>query len=213
MSLFSDYFGGNIFVITTRKRQDRRDQICRELVRLGINAPIWFDGHTDVLVEGRVSGNAGCVASHRGVMEIIAHQQIERAMILEDDCQCIYNDFDERFERFIRELPSPWGIFYLGGGYAEPPIRRASPHVIQVGRMMTTSSYAVTWQMARKMAPTLCGGGPIDSLIARFNRDAPSYCISPRCMVQRPSYSDLQEREMDNSQSMLDRALEQKMTP
>ncbi len=109
----------------------------------------------------------------------------------------------------IPEIPEHWDMLYLGGHYGEPPIARVSPHVIQCGRMLTTSSYGITAQMARKMAPYISGVGPIDSLYGGFHRDNRCLILSPRLMIQRPSFSDLQEREMSNSDCMLDESHEQ----
>lgn len=208
MSFFNDYFGGHVICINCAHRPDRKAHAEKEFERLGISPVIWFDGHTEVVVDGRVSGNAGCTASHRGVLEIIAHNRWERTMVFEDDFEVIYSDFHERFERFIAQLPADWNLFYLGGGYAEKPIRRVSPRVFQVAGMMTTSSYAITWQQARRMAPYVSGVGPIDSIFQGFNLNAPTYVMSPRAIVQYPNHSDLQEREMSNAASMMDKAME-----
>lgn len=207
MSVLNEIFGDRVFVINCAHRQDRMAHFDAMAKRHGFTYQR-FEAHSGVVVDGRVNGNAGCTASHRGLLELCAHHRWPWTMIFEDDADIIYQDFNERLARAWRELPADWGLFYLGGGYAQPPIRRVSQRIIQVAGMMTTSSYAITWQQARKMAPYISGIGPIDSLFQGFNREAPSYCISPRCVVQYPNHSDLQERESANGQSMLDRALE-----
>lgn len=206
MTFLQDYFE-KVFVINCAHRPDRRKHISDLLGFHGIRFE-FFDAHTGVVVDGKVNGNAGCTASHRALLELCAHHRWRSMFVFEDDADIIYRDFHERFDRFIQEVPADWGMIYLGGGYGEAPICRVSKHVLQVGRMMTTSSYGITWQQARKMAPYISGVGPIDSLYGGFNLEAPTYCITPRCVVQLPSVSDLQDRHMDNSQSMLDCALE-----
>ncbi len=210
-------FFDEIFVINREARTDRRAGCSEQFEMFGIRNVTWFTAHEGVVVDGRINANAGCTASHRALLEIIAHQRIPRALILEDDFQIVHGDFSERFEAMARELEAlaiVWDMLYLGGHYGEAPIARLSPHVIRCGRMLTTSSYGITWQIARKMAPYIGGIGPIDSLYGGFHRENTCLILDPRLMIQRPSYSDLQEREMSNAACMLDdshvRALDQK---
>ena len=128
--------------------------------------------------------------------------------VLEDDFDIIFEDFHERFESYVKQVPPDWDLIYLGGGYGEAPMARTADHVFRVGRMMTTSSYGITLDYAKKLAPALVCAGPIDCLFSDRNREAKAYVLSPRMIVQFPNYSDLQGRHMDNSQSMLDRNLE-----
>lgn len=207
MTSFERFFDGRLFVINCASRTDRLEQFNAMAASLGISVQR-FEAVTGIVVNGRVNANAGCTASHRALMELQIANNWPRLWIFEDDAACIYRDFHERWERFERELPADWGMVYLGAGYFERPLRRVSPHVIRAGRLATTSSYGLTLEAAKKIAPSLTGVGPIDSLISGFHHEIPTYLISPRCFVQRPSFSDLQEREMNNSQSMLDCALE-----
>jgi hypothetical protein len=104
----------------------------------------------------------------------------------------------------IPEVPDDWQMLYLGGHYAENPQSRVSPHVIRINQMKTTSSYAVTLDAARVMAPFIHGAIPIDELYADFNRNLRSYIFQPRLMIQADGYSDLQQHWMSNEGCMTD---------
>lgn len=202
------YFS-RIFVINLDRRADRWQECVEQFRMFGIHSWERFAAYADVKDDsGKPNGNCGCTASHRALLEVIAYQHIPRALVLEDDFQIVHGDFTERFEAAIRELPENWDMLYLGGHYGEAPISRVSPHVIRCGRMLTTSSYGITCGMARRMAPHISGVGPIDSLYGGFHRDNNCLILSPRLMIQRPSFSDLQERDMDNSACMLDESHE-----
>lgn len=208
MTAFEDYFSGHLFVINCAHRQDRMAHFTAMAQRFGLTAVQRFEAITGIVVDGRPNGNAGCTASHRALLEMQIANGWPRVFIFEDDAEIIYSDFHERWERFVGELPPTWQMLYLGAGYGEPPIARVSPHVIRAGRLLTTSSYGITLEAARRIAPTLSGVGPIDSLLGGFHRELETYLIAPRCIVQYPSHSDLQEQPSGNAQSMLDRALE-----
>lgn len=208
MSPFERYFDGHLFVINLAKRVDRMEHFNAMCARTGLTAVQRFEAVGGIVVDGRVSGNAGCTASHRALLDLQIANGWPRMFVWEDDAEIIYHDFHERWDRFERELPSTWHMIYLGAGYAEPPMARVAPHVIRAGRLLTTSSYGITLEMAKRMAPSISGVGPIDSLYGGFHRDAEVYLMSPRAVVQYPNFSDLQEQDSGNAQSMLSRELE-----
>ena len=208
MTPFETFFDGHLFVINLAKRGDRLAHFTAMCARTGLPPIQRFEACVVNDENGRPQGNRGCTASHRALLEMQIANGWPRMFVFEDDAELIYSDFSERWDRFAAELPATWDMIFLGAGYAEPPLKRVSPHVIRAGRLMTTSSYGITLTMAKRMAPSIVGVGPIDSLYAGFQREAETYIISPRCVVQFPSFSDLTERENSNAMSMLDRAFE-----
>ena len=198
-----NYFS-KVFVINLERRKDRRAQIADELARIGCTNYEWFVGHDrPVNHEGRVSGNLGCTSSHRGILELAAHHRYATTLVLEDDAMFLAG-FQDLFNRCMCDAPEKWDMLFYGGSYAEAPQSRYSPAWIRTNGLMTTSSYAITHEMARKMAPHISGDVGIDSLYHKFQRESLCYMATPRLVVQRPSYSDIQERDCDNSMSMLD---------
>jgi len=151
----------------------------------------------------------GCTASHRGCLELICHHGWKRTLILEDDFSALHRDLSKRFFDMIGEVPTDWEMLYLGGHYAEPPQYRVSPHVIRIGRMMTTSSYAVTLKFARDIAPWFDGPMPPDVVYFEKHRERKCYIFQPRLMAQGETFSDLQQRVMNNEPCMTDTRHEQ----
>lgn len=199
----NNYFQ-KIYVINLSRRADRWMNVERQCKKFGITVDR-FAAYDGVLgADGKVSGNAGCTSSHRAVLELIAHARIERALVLEDDFEIVDEAFLEMFDSMIRDVPEDWDFLFLGAGYAEDPIARVNGSVIRASRLLTTSSYGITWRMARKMAPYISGVGPIDSLYGGWQREAKTYILSPRLMVQAPGMSDLTGQHSINSNSMLD---------
>lgn len=206
----NDYFS-KIVWIGSVNRPDRADLMLAQLAKWKIAAER-FEAHWKPIDHtGKPNGNMGCTASHRGVLELICHNKWPRTLVLEDDAMFVDDSWAEQFDAMVREVPEAWDFLFLGAGYAEDPIERVSGAVIRAGALMTTSSYGITHAMARKMAPYISGIGPIDSLYHEWERKHRTYIFSPRIMVQRPSFSDLQEKMSDNSVSMLDRAHEERI--
>ncbi len=201
MKSLNDWFD-KIILINRSARKDRLDAAVEQANRHGFSFER-FEAHDMPRDENR-----GCSASHRGVLELICHHKWERTLILEDDFQVVYDDMTKRFFEMLPEVPDDVEILYLGGGYAEKPIARVSEHVIRCGHMKTTSSYMVTHQQARKMAPWICGSTPIDEQYREFNQRDKCYIFSPRLCIQREGFSDIEQLWNNHGQSMLDPAHE-----
>jgi hypothetical protein len=132
-------------------------------------------------------------------------------LVLEDDFEIRHEDFHQRFSDMVRDVPPDWDMLYLGGRYADNPIARVNAHVIRFSRMLTTSSYGVTCQFARKMAPYIFGPAPIDVLYSGFTPRAKCYIFSPRLMVQYSSFSDLSHQNSTNEPCMIDPSYENRV--
>lgn len=212
MTSFQQYWD-KIICINRRARSDRWEHVKSETCLLGISVDR-FEAHdfADCVFDGFPNGNAACTASHRGVLELICHHQWPRTLVLEDDFHVINpredrrprKQFHEQWAEIEPEIPPEWDLLYLAGHYGSPPQRRISQHLIKVNTMLTTTAYGITPRFARKIAPYIYAGGPIDNLYSRFTADNLCYCVQPRLFVQYPNISDLHHRFMDNSKCMLD---------
>lgn len=206
MNALERIFGDRIFCINVAARTDRWAHVEKLCAKFGITLRR-FEAKTGIEVDGVVNNNAGCTASHRALLDLIVEGYLPNALIFEDDLDILHEDFMDKFDVVAAELPDLWHLFYLGGHYGEQPLARFSPHLIQCGRFLTTSSYGITWPMAAKMRESIHGIGPIDSLYGGFHRDNLCLVADPRLVVQYPNPSDLQGgRFMDNSMAMLDKA-------
>lgn len=212
MSL-NTYFD-HLMVINRDSRKDRWEHFREQCGRYGFAAER-FRAHEGTMLDGTFNGNFNCTASHRGVLELIAHNRWERTLIFEDDVEVVepgrYEDhavgrlpFHEQWEQIVPEIPRDWDMLYLGGHYGSPPLARVSPHIIRINTMLTTSSYAVSAKFAYEVSPHIHGVGPIDTLYSKFIPKYKCYCVQPRLFVQYENESDLQHRVMENAQCMLD---------
>jgi GR25 family glycosyltransferase involved in LPS biosynthesis len=203
MTTIEDYFD-KIIVINRDARIDRWTHCLEQFRKFNLTKVERFSALDHASIDGHIGGNGGCTASHRCILDAITFNKWPRTLILEDDFEIIHDDFHAKFAEMIGEVPDDWQMLYLGGHYAEKPQGRVSQHVIRMARMMTTSSYGVTYQMAREMAPVIYGSAPIDTLYYPFHLSHKCYIFQPRLMVQFDSFSDLQGRESSNRACMSD---------
>jgi hypothetical protein len=207
------------FVINLKRRLDRLAEFWEEVYR-NFGVPGDFI-HRWEAFDHPSCGNSGCTRSHRELIKTIANGPYERVLVLEDDVSLItekllldsgftYPDckvmdifksiegttLNERFFNLCPHIPDDYDVLYLGGGYGEPPIERVNGRLLRVGFMQTTSSYGITRDFARKftemVGPDLDKHpGAIDNLFGSFAKEHRYYCLSPRLLYQRKSYSDL----------------------
>jgi hypothetical protein len=215
---FASYWS-KIIVINLARRADRWAHFQADMGSIGVMTSQYerFEGHDRPTGDAKGSGNFGCVASHRGVLELIAHNGWARTLVLEDDARVIDpKNFNALWDHMQPRIPEDWDVLYLGGHWGANPLARVNPNILRVDTMLTTSSYAITLKAARELAPHVYGFGPIDSIFSYTGsqKDVPhtgflarhnTYCLQPRLFDQYPNFSDLQYREMDNSMCMRDR--------
>lgn len=193
-----------------------------------------------------IGGHDGCTRSHRELLKRIAAGPHERVLVLEDDVQVltqevlqrcgvcnnpavmqsfnsIQGNVNERFDQMVQHVPIDWDVFYLGCGYGSNPIARVHKHVIRCGRMLTTSSYAITKKFAKVWTELTNAGcvtkfrewglplpenildahpGPIDSLFGDYAYSHNYYVFQPRLMVQRQGLSNITLESSDYIDSM-----------
>lgn len=146
----------------------------------------------------------GCSHSHAAICHLIAHYGWDRTLVLEDDFEILHDNFLERFEDSIVQVPSDWDLVYLGGGYGEPPAERVRENVVRAGYMKTTSSYGITASHARRMAPMIGGEHGPDDILSGYNPHVNAYILHPRLIGQYECMSDIWGKVSWNSQSMTD---------
>ena len=204
MPTLNEYFD-QILLINLDHRPDKLGESLIECAKHGIAvrriAGVWL---------GPGWGNDGCTQAHAKALETIVANGWQRTLILEDDFVCRFDDMQERFSRDIVWVlyseAKDWEMLYLGGHYAEKPQARINSRVIRTGHMFTTSSYAVTLELAKEVAPVLRASTmtAIDNMYAPYNVRGRCYCLQPRLMMQRMSFSDIQQRVCNNGPCMED---------
>lgn len=236
---FHDYFD-RVFVINLVLREDRWLETLRELEVHGVDlfkVERWPAHHCPT------DGHYGCTRSHRELLAHVAQGPWRRVLVLEDDiavvtksalqaagfqpsqsvwrthCSLLNGEgtLVERFNALLPWLPPAYDLLYLGAGYGEPPISRFNQHVLRVGAMLTTSSYAITREFAGILSeninahhPTLeSHPGPIDSTFGLFAHNHHYYCLQPRLLYQRATLSDITKETNSYLFSMTDPVHEQ----
>ncbi len=57
-------------------------------------------------------GQLGCTLSHYKIYEKMVSENIDKVLILEDDC--LFNENLNNLDTYMEQLPEDWGLFYVG---------------------------------------------------------------------------------------------------
>ena len=216
-----NHFVDKIFCINLDRRVDRWDLATGEFNKLDTK-----DYERFVAYDNSDNGNVGCTKSHRKLLKDVASGPWEKVLILEDDFQALpYNwdktyhlnnyhgqevdidviKFYESLKNSLDSIPNNFDIVYLGGHYGSRPLSRVNKNVVKVNTMLTTSSYIITKNSARRLSDEIdscCDKdcpldtylGPIDSIYSSYAPKYNTYCIQPRLFVLRDGISNITQR-------------------
>ncbi|MGB7344240.1 MAG: glycosyltransferase family 25 protein [Pirellulaceae bacterium] len=98
------------------------------------------------------NGAWGCYRSHLLILEKCLLEHIDSYVVFEDDAG-FGDDFCERLQQFIAELPADWGMAYLGGQHlyaGKNPPHKVSEHVYRPYNVNRTHAFMVRGREAMK---------------------------------------------------------------
>ena len=159
-----------VIIINLEHRKDRRQQIIKELKRVGIDnfeffkavkpseemvkmwnpqflnpIPQWFalsgGDHTKYRI-----GALGCMLSHMEIIKKCIEDKYENVLILEDDAE-FYNTENYRgidiIETALDQLSKidNWEIFFLGSNLHDTELNLSSPNLIKCDCCVSTQAY------------------------------------------------------------------------
>lgn len=150
-------------------------------------------------------GEVGCCLSHRKVWSMMVEQDIDVAMVLEDDA----STFDPHFLRILQHLlqhtPSDWGILLLGfwlknglNGYA------VNQYVHRIYDFVLLHCYLITKAAAQALLRLAPIHGPLDTWISQQSSSVPiyrhTYELQPGHVKYLPLHSRLVLQQFDTSE-------------
>lgn len=138
-------------------------------------------------------GAYGCLLSHLQVIREARQLGLSSILIFEDDV--VFDEhLNDKFENFIKDVPSNWDILFLGALHKDEPTRIAE-NVARISKANSTYAYALRStvfddfiDLNRETIEVLDNNSYV--LQQRFN----CYCFMPNLAWVETEYSDVQKR-------------------
>ena len=196
--------------INLESRIDRLIQVKAELQKWGITNRFNAVKTTN--------GAIGCAMSHIKCLELAKERNYPHVFICEDDIHCVdvprmlaqVEDF------YMANQGDTWDVLILGGNNA-PPYRLLMDGLIQVYNCNTTTGYIVRRHYYDTLIanfregikhlmrnPENRGEYSIDNYWKRLQQKDRWFLLLPLTITQRASYSNVEGREVDYSDMLLD---------
>jgi GR25 family glycosyltransferase involved in LPS biosynthesis len=139
------------------------------------------------------AGAYGCLLSHVQVVRAARDSGAPNVLIFEDDT-VLEPDFENKFVRFINEVPGDWDMLYFGALHKDEPVN-VSEHVVRITKANSTYAYALQRSVFDDfIALNTSAEDVLDMnsylLQQRFN----CYCFMPNLAWVEAEYSDVQNR-------------------
>lgn len=184
--------------INLDRRPDRWQRIHAELTHHKFQSVQRFsaiDGHTtDIPAHWTHSAGAyGCLRSHVQVVSEARDSGAPNVLIFEDDA-VLDPEFENKFARFIEEVPDDWDMLYFGALHKDEPIK-ISGHVGRITKANSTFAYALKHTVFDEFITLNARAEDVldmnsYALQQRFN----CYCFIPNLAWVTAEYSDVQNR-------------------
>lgn len=143
------------------------------------------------------AGAYGCLQSYVTIVKRARDERLPSILFFEDDV-VFHPEFDERFPRYIEQVPADWDMIYFGAGHMDSPLR-ISDNVIKLQKSYSTYAYALR-STAYDAFIELASGEEfqVDAYCGKLQQQFNCYCFFPHLAWVEEGYSDTLDREMSH---------------
>jgi glycosyl transferase, family 25 len=215
-----------VFIINLEHRKDRRQQVTKELNRVGIenfeffNAikptkemvkmwnpqflnpiPQWFLKTGGDNMKYRI-GSLGCMLSHIEIIKKCIEKNYDNVLILEDDTMFDIKDglkFNQVLDTIVNQINNlDFGLLYLSGNHRGATIEKKTENIIKVQGTLTTGSYIINKRVMKFIVDKIANyPREVDVFYSQYIQKVyPCYCITPHLTRQEAGYSDIVQQNV-----------------
>jgi GR25 family glycosyltransferase involved in LPS biosynthesis len=183
------------YVINLDKRVDRISELKLPLEWERFSAT---DGQKYVDNIPKERGWRGCYDSHVRLIEKTINDDAELFIIFEDDVE-VTDNFMDKLETIINNVPENWELLFLGGWNVGEKIK-INDYVDLAEKVYCMHAYMFKPETAKKLLNKFKNRVyKIDVLLCELLPDINAYICNPTLAWQRPGFSNIEYKETDNT--------------
>ena len=186
-----------VVYINLEHRTDRKERVESELLK-------YFPSEKVIRFNAikHDHGGVGCVSSHIAVLEMAIQQNWNNVLVVEDDA--IWSNFDKGYALLERLIKNQYDVITLGTAYATYD---KNTYKLLCGQ--TTTAYVIQKLYYRTLLDNFNIGltnllktkdwhtYALDQYWKRLQNTDNWFCIVPSLLIQGPSYSDIEKKNMN----------------
>ena len=191
----------NILYINLEERQDRKKHIEEELIKINLK------GERFNAIKHQKAA-LGCTLSHIECLEIAVKNNYDHILVFEDDVLFLNPElFIIQFNKFVK-TNNDWDVIFLGGNNVAP-YKEINETSIKVNKCQCAMAYLIKGQPYIKKVldnfkESITAGYPVDLYWWELQQKDNWYLIIPLSVVQREDYSDIEKKNVNYINQMLE---------
>lgn len=210
-----------IFLMNLDDRPDRLAESLNEFKRFDIKLDnlyrfpgVFFN------IDHPLRGRAGCATTHRDIISVSKSKGFNKVLVVEDDFYFVRNPI-ETIQKSVDFLSkNEWHLFYLGqtttSEVVEKPIEVVQDGILRLRGGLATHAIAYNSSIydyilkeipePEGMIPWIMENESIDRwymTAIQLNNNFRCYTVDPILCIQRPNYSDVDEKNVDYSENLI----------
>ena len=200
----------HIFYINLEHRTDRKRDVEEQLKRVGLKG-------TRCNAVKMKDGRVGCTLSHIKCLEMAIKENFDHIFICEDDITFTRpNKFTNNLNMFLNNDKINWDVCIIAGNMI-PPYQQIEKYCVKISRCQTTTGYIVKNHYFKTLLQNYKEG--LEKLLREPNKHT-EYAIDkywfhlqlkhnwvfiiPPTVIQKEGYSDIEGKNINYANSMLD---------
>lgn len=190
-------------------RPDRNESVVKELYKIGIKEPIRFPA---IKLD---NGAIGCTMSHIKCVEFAIKNDFDYIFICEDDIEVLNPEvFTTNINRFLKNTSLDWDVVLVAGNNMVP-YNMVTDYCIKIYNCLTTTGYIVKKSYYETLLINFKEGVKkllrepenksyrIDKFWQILQNKDNWYLIIPPTIVQKDGYSDIEKKDTNFKNYML----------
>ena len=199
------------YYINLEHRTDRNDHIIEQLTKLGL--PKYERFNAIQMKQGAI----GCSMSHLKLLQNALTNKFDHVLIMEDDITFLEPElFKANFNAFLERQGNNWDVILFAGNNV-PPYDKVDDVCIRVKQCLTTTGYLVNGHYLKRLIDNVKMGltnllhkpdkgilYAIDKFWFSLQSVDRWFLIIPPTVIQREDYSDIEKRNTNYKNLMMD---------
>ena len=185
--------------INLDRRPERWKQVQLQFALQDLNSVRRFPALDGVTLEvppgwSDSPGAYGCLQSHLAVVREARDNRLSRIWILEDDV-VLDSHLNDKFSRYIQQLPSDWDMLFFGGLHLFVRPQRISDNISRLTHSYSTFAYALKETVYDSFIEINSRSlKPVDVNNVALQQNFNCYCFAPPLAWVDENYSDTQDK-------------------
>jgi GR25 family glycosyltransferase involved in LPS biosynthesis len=193
-----------IYCINLDRREDRWEESVKEFEKWGLLDQVErYSAIDGSLINGNYPislGNVGLIETNINIINEAKEKNYKNILIMEDDVEFTENII--HFDEYYNSLPENYDMVWLGGNHnlhMGKKVNKINEKIIKLHSTYATHGVIINNSMY-DVIPTVLSRKkkPIDVYYCDLQKSFECYGFYPNIAVQRPSYSDIENKYMDN---------------